>query len=450
MTYDAVFIGSGHASWHGALVLAKAGKKVAVVERELPGGTCTNYGCNAKLALDGAFEVLQSFQNYAGGCMTGSPAIDWAGVRAFKKAETNDLNMGLPPMLEAAGVAFVRGQGRLADPNAVAVGDQVLETCNIVVATGQRNRRIDVPGKELLRGSREFLDDLDEMPKRIVFVGAGIISMEFASMASKLGAAVDVVEHFDRALGMYPADYVAKLVAKMEGEGVRFHFNEDVCAVEKAEAGLVVRTKKSLALECDYALDATGRVANVEDLGLEALGIEASPRGIVVDDHLRTSVPNVYATGDVVCKCIPKLTPTASFESEYVAHQILGETEPIRYPAIPNLVFTLPRIAQVGVGLDDARKRPDAYRVVPFVFGPGMRWFVRNEPDAELAFVVDRDGYLAGAAAYGADAASWIDYLTFVVNQRLRAAELRRMVFSFPTPDWAFWSALCSALEPIA
>lgn len=448
MNYDAVFIGSGHASWHGALVLAKAGKKVAVVEQELPGGTCTNYGCNAKLALDGAFEVLQAFQNYAGGCMTGSPAIDWAAVRAFKKAETNDLNKGLPPMLEAAGVEFVRGRGRLAGPNAVAVGDRVLETRNVVICTGQRNRRLDVPGKELLRGSREFLDDLEEMPRRIVFAGAGIISMEFASMAVKLGAEVDVVEHFGRALGMYPERYVSRLVAKMEREGVRFHWSDDVCAVEKAADGLVVRTKGGLALACDYALDATGRVANVEDLGLEALGIEASPRGIVVDDHLRTAVPNIYATGDVVCKAVPKLTPTASFESEYVARQILGETDPIRYPAIPNLVFTLPRIAQVGVPLDEAAKRPDYYRIVPLAFGPGMRWTVKNEPDAEVSFVVDPEGRLAGAAVYAADAADWIDYLTFVVNGRLRAADLRGAVFSFPTPLWVIWSTLCAILEP--
>lgn len=450
MAYDAVFIGSGHAANHGAFALAAAGKKVAMVEQELPGGTCTNYGCDAKIALDGPFEALQAFQNYDGVCTTGKPGIDWPALRVFKKRETNELYKILPEWCGKLGVELVMGRGRIAGPNAVAVGDRVLETRNIVICTGQRNRRIDVPGKELLRGSRDFLDNLDEMPRRLVFVGAGIISMEFASMAVKLGAEVDVVEHFGRALGMYPAAYVARLVAKMEGEGVRFHWNEDVCGVEKTDGGLVVRTKNGLALACDYALDATGRVANVEDLGLEALGIEASPRGIVVDNHLRTAVKNIYATGDVVCKTVPKLTPTAAFESEYVARQILGETEPIRYPAVPNLVFTLPRIAQVGVGVDEAAKRPDFYRVVPFPFGSGiMNCMAKNERDAEATFVVDREGYLAGAAVYGADAGYWIDYLALVLVQRLRAADLARMIPAFPTPTYAVWATLCSVLKPL-
>ena len=108
----------------------------------------------------------------------------------------------------------------------------------------------------------------------------------------------------------------------------------------KTDRGYTVKTKSGLEVECDYVLDATGRVANYENLGHENVGIEASAKGIVVNDHLQTSVPNIYVSGDVICKCIPKLTPTAEFESNYIAEHILGKKDPICYPAIPNLVFT--------------------------------------------------------------------------------------------------------------
>ena len=132
-------------------------------------------------------------------------------------------------------------------------------------------------------------------------------------------------------------------------------------------------------------LDATGRIANFEDMGLEALGIEASRRGIKVDDHMRTSVPNIFASGDAVDKAIPKLTPTAEFESNYIAAQILGlNSEPICYPIIPNLVFTLPRIAQAGVTVEEAQAAPDKYRVVEVPFGQQNEWVNNREMDAEF------------------------------------------------------------------
>ena len=345
------------------------------------------------------------------------------------------------------GIEYIKGQGSVADPHTVRVGDRSLETASIVLATGQRSDRVDVPGKEYLHDSREFLD-LEEMPERLVFIGAGIISLEFASMAVKLGRDVTILAHGHRALRQYPAEYVDKLIAKLGAEGIRFCWDQDVCLVEKTDDGFMLRTKQGLALDCDYILDATGRVANYEDLGLEALGIEASPRGIVVDDHLRTAVPNIYASGDVVRKAIPKLTPTAEFESNYIAAQLLGSTEPISYPAIPNLVFSLPRIGQTGVTLEEARAHPEKYRVVPFPYGQSMLWLAKNEKEAEATFVIDRDGCLAGAAVYSSEAGVWLDFLTLIINRKLRGKDLKEMIFSFPTSTYALAVSLIPLLVP--
>ena len=365
----------------------------------------------------------------------------------YKKREADDLHLGLEQLFPAMGIEYIRGQGRIADPHTVQVGDRKLETEAIVIATGQRGARVDVPGKEYLHDSREFLS-LEEMPDRLIFLGAGIISLEFASMAVKLGKAVTVLAHGDRALRQYPGEYVDKLIAKMEGEGIAFCWNQDVCLVEKKGGSYTVHTKQGLSMDCDYILDATGRVANYEDLGLENVGIEATPKGIVVDDHLRTAVPNIYASGDVVRKAIPKLTPTAEFESNYIASQLLGSTEPIRYPAVPNLVFTLPRIGQTGVTLDEARNHPEQYRIQTFPYGASMLWLAKNEKEAEAAFIIDRQGYLAGAAVYSSEAGVWLDFLTLIINRKLRGEDLKNMIFSFPTSTYALVTTLIPLLVP--
>ena len=446
--YDVIFIGSGHSCNHGGMALAASGKKVAFVEMGKMGGTCTNYGCDAKILLDGPFEFVDGLRRYEGLCVDGIGTIDWTKLMAYKKQQLSVFDPLLETVFRQFGIDVIRAKGSIRDAHTVLAGDQELTAEYIVIGTGQRNNRLPVPGKEYMHGSTDFLD-IDEMPDRIVFVGAGIISMEFASMALTLGKEVTIIEFAPRALLAYPEKYVANLVKKMEDQGAKFVFGEGVSEVEKTDGGYVVRTASGFAAECDYVLDATGRVANVEDLGLEALGIEADRRGIRVDDHMRTAVPNIYASGDVVCKAIPKLTPTAEFESNYIASQILGlSADPIRYPAVPNLVFTLPRIAQAGVTVEEAQKDPANYRIIENAYGKNNEWVNNRETDIELTFILDKEGCLAGAAIYGSEAGTWIDFLTLIINQKLTARDLHGMIFAFPTQTYMLISTLAPILKP--
>jgi len=443
--YDVVFLGSGHSCWHGALTLAAAGKKVAIVDGDLPGGTCTNYGCDAKIILDGPFEFVEGLERYQGLCVEGNGTIDWHRLMDYKRQVLEPFPKGLPPMFEAAGIEFVPEFGKLVDAHTVQAGDRTLETEYVVIGTGQRDSVLDIPGKEYLHNSREFLD-IDEMPEHLICIGAGIIGMEFASMALVLGKKVTFVEFAPRALAAYPEAYVASLVKKMEAQGASFHFGEAATSVEKVEGGYRLTCESGLAVEGDYVLCAAGRVANWENLGLEELGIEASRRGIVVDDHLRISVPNVFASGDVIDKAIPRLTPTAEFESNYIAAQLLGDDSPICYPVVPNLVFTLPRIAQVGVTLDEAKTNPDAYRIDEWNYGPRNEWVDNRELDIDVSLVLDNEGHLVGAAIYGSEAGTWIDFLTLVINTRLTGADIRKMIFAFPTQTYMFADHLAKTL----
>ncbi|MBR1555721.1 MAG: NAD(P)/FAD-dependent oxidoreductase [Oscillospiraceae bacterium] len=445
--YDVIFIGSGHSCNHAAIALAMSGKKTAFVEMGKIGGTCTNFGCDAKILLDGPFEYLEGLERYQGLCTENRTEIDWSALMQYKKQNIGMFDPILNDIFSKMGIDIIRAQGKLLDAHTVQAGDRTVTAEYIVIGTGQRNARLDIEGKEYLHGSSDFLD-LDAMPERLVFIGAGIISMEFASMALALGKKVTLIEFAPRALASYPEQYVDKLVKKMESQGAVFKFGEAVSEAVKSENGFIVRTKSGFSTECDYILDATGRIANVENLGLEELGIKASRRGIEVDDHLRTAVPNIFASGDVIDKKIPKLTPTAEFESNYIASQILGlNPAPIAYPVIPNLVFTLPRIAQVGVTVAEAGQNPDEYHIVSVPYGQQNEWIANRETDAELTYIFDKENYLVGAVIYGSEAGTWIDFLTLIINQKMTALQLRSMIFAFPTPTYMLISSLIPLLK---
>ena len=445
--YDVIFIGSGHACNHGAMALKAAGKKVAIVEQFKNGGTCTNFGCDAKIVLDGPFEYREGLKRY-GDLGIPTPEIQWNQLMQYKKRIIGAFDPLLGKIFTGMGIDMIKGHGRLADAHTVEAEGREYSAEYIVIGSGARNAKLNITGKEYTHGSTNFLD-LDEMPDRIVFIGAGVISMEFAGMALDMGKKVTVIEFAPRALAAYPEKYVSNIIAKMESMGAEFVFGQGVSSVVKTDGGYLVKASGGFEAEADYVLDATGRVANFEDMGLEALGIEASRRGIKVDGHMRTSVPNIFASGDAVDKAIPKLTPTAEFESNYIAAQILGlNSGPIRYPIIPNLVFTLPRIAQAGVTVEEAQAAPDKYRVVEVPYGQQNEWVNNRELDAEFTFIIDNDGRLAGAAAYGAEAAFMIDFLTLIIVNKMTAETLRQTIFAFPTQTYSLMSGLTPLLIP--
>ena len=449
--YDVIFIGSGHANWHGAVMLVAAGKRVAIVEEGTTGGTCTNWGCNAKYLLDTPFDFIDGLENYRGLGVTELPAIDYAALAAYKKANIGPMHLGLEGIFAQAGIELVRGRGSLADAHTVRVegpeGEKTLSCEYIVLGTGEHPRRADIPGSELLHDSKDFLD-LDDFPKSIALIGAGIISMEFASIALKMGARTTIVHRNQNVLKNYPAAYVAKIRAKMEAEGAVFMLDETIAKAEKAESGAVLLTMESGAtLEADYVVEATGREPNVEGLGLAEAGIAYSARGIQVDDHMRTTLPNVYASGDCVDKRIPKLTPTAEFESNYIASSILGNPAPIEYPAVPNLVFTLPRIAQCGVSVDEAKGQPDKYRVASVPYGQALTFMAKSDKESDFTFVIDGEGRLAGCAIYGVDAGELINVAAMICDLKLSADDLGKMIFSFPGTTYGFISMLSGALR---
>jgi glutathione reductase (NADPH) len=432
MNYDVMMIGSGHATWHAAVALAQQGKHVAIVEKDLVGGTCTNYGCDAKIALDGPFQLVEQLARFTGAGVTNTPVLNWSDLMTYKHQVIDPLAPTMTALFNQLGITMLAGSAKLTDAHTVTVAGHDYTSQYIVIGSGQRPATLNIPGAEYIHDSREFLD-LPDMPERLVFVGAGIIAMEFAAMAATMGKTVHIVEFSDHALGAFDQTYVARLQAKLAGQGVQFHFNEAVNGVTKNADGFTITTASGLQLTTDYILGATGRIANVEDLGLEALGIDASMRGIKVNDHLQTAVPNIYASGDVIDKPQAKLTPVATFESNYIARAILGDDSPITYPAIPSVVFTMPRLASVGVTVAEAQKQPDVYRIQVLPFGQQLAFQYKRALDAEATLVFDQAGYLVGASLYSDDSEELVNLLTLIINGHYTATNLQQQIFAFPS-----------------
>ncbi|WP_281164738.1 dihydrolipoyl dehydrogenase family protein [Liquorilactobacillus sicerae] len=447
--YDVMFIGSGHANWHAALALRKAGKKVVLIEKDLIAGTCTNYGCNAKILLDGAADVLHQAAAYQGKGITGELKIDWSALMAYKQQTINPIHLLLEQQFKAAGIEIVDGTAAFVGQHTVTAAGKTISAQDIIIGTGQRPNILPIPGKELMHDSRDFLD-LPELPKHLTFIGAGIVSLEFAMLVRAAGAQVTVIEFAKTALRGFEGKYVELILQQMRDLGIKLHFNEAVQSVAKQDSRLVVKTASGLEVMTDYVVAGTGRIPNIEELALDKVGVKFDKTGILVDDHLRTNIKNIYASGDVIAKRIPKLTPTATFESNYLASLLSGRTTaPIQYPAIASVVFTLPRIAQVGVTSAQVAASPNDYQVVTIPYGARLRFQTKNEPTAEATLIFNREHYLVGASVYGDEAPELINFLTMIISQKLTLSKLNQAVFAFPSQTIGLLSMLSPYLKQI-
>lgn len=445
--YDVMFIGSGHANWHAALALRKAGKRVVLIEKDLIAGTCTNYGCNAKILLDRAADVLHQAAAYQGKGITGELKIDWSALMAYKQKTINPLHLLLEQQFKAAGIEIVNGTAEFVDQHTVTAAGKNISAQDIIIGTGQRPSILPIPGKELMHDSQDFLD-LPELPKHLTFIGAGIVSLEFAMLVRAAGAQVTVIEFADTALRGVEEKYVEQILQRMRDLGIELHFNEAVQSVVKQDSRLVVTTANGLKVTTDYVVAGTGRIPNVEELALDKVGVKFDKTGILVDDHLQTNVEHIYASGDVIAKRIPKLTPTATFESNYLAALLAGQTTaPIQYPVVASVIFTLPRIAQVGV--TSAQAAAEDYQVVTIPYGARLRFQTKNEPAAEATLIFDQEHYLVGASVYGDEAPELINFLTMIISQKLTLNKLNQAVFAFPSQTIGLLSMLSPYLKQI-
>ena len=364
--FDLFTIGAGSGGVRASRVSAGYGARVAVAEERELGGTCVNLGCIPKKLLVYASAFRRDVEDAAGfGWSAPQPSHDWKTLIGNKDVEIARLNDVYARLLDAAGVTRIEGRARLVDAHTVAVGSDTYTAEHILVATGGWPTLPPIPGIEHVISSNEAFH-LDAMPERPIIVGGGYIAVEFAGILHGLGAEVTQLYRGPLFLRGFDDDVRAHLAAELRAQGIDLRFDADVERVEKASDGSLGATlSDGRRLEGDAILYATGRHPNTRELGLEALKVELHPNGaIAVDAYSRSSVPNVWAIGDVTDRV--NLTPVAIHEGMCLAATLFDgrPTKPV-HENVPSAVFSQPPIGVVGLTEAQARQRigdVDVYR----------------------------------------------------------------------------------------
>ncbi len=297
--YDVLYIGSGHGTFDGAIPLAARGKKVGVIESGLIGGTCPNRGCNAKITLDAPVALTRLTERMQG-IVNGDLAINWTANEKHKQEVIEGLPDMIGGLMKSVNINIIKGRGTFEDAHTVMVDGTPHTAESIVISTGQHPHRLDIPGTELAHDSADFMN-LTHLPANITIIGAGYISLEFATIANAAGAKVTVITHGDKVLRKFYQPYVEQIVADLKSRGVDFINNANVTSFEQDDRDFTVNYDGG-TVKTNWILDATGRVPNVDGIGLDKVGVDYSEKGVKVNDHLETNVDNIYASGDVIDK----------------------------------------------------------------------------------------------------------------------------------------------------
>ena len=361
--FDLFVIGGGSGGVRAARKAAQRGARVAVAEAggtAMLGGTCVNVGCIPKKLYSYAAHFHESFEESRGfGWEGAAPTLNWETLKANRRQEIARLNGVYLQLLKGAGVEVINGFATLSGAHTLAVNGRTLTAKSILVATGGTPSVPQFAGREHVVTSNEMFD-LDTFPQRLLVVGGGYIACEFASIFNGLGSKVTQLYRGEQVLRGFDADVRNFIAAEMRKAGVDLRLNADVAAIARPPEGLQVTLESGGTVMADVVLYATGRVPNVNGMGLGAAGVVQGKDGaIVVNDDYQTSAPSIYALGDVTARL--QLTPVALGEAMVLVDHLFGPQagRPKRgmsYQFIPTAVFTHPNIGTVGYSEADARK----------------------------------------------------------------------------------------------
>ncbi|HIZ95751.1 MAG TPA: NAD(P)/FAD-dependent oxidoreductase [Candidatus Ligilactobacillus excrementavium] len=431
--YDAVVIGAGPAGTAAASAIKSKGQKVALVEEDLWGGTCPNRGCDPKKILYTAVEAKKKAELLTNNGLNSQITLDWPALMANKRAYTKEISPATKKGMENSQIQTYVGHAEFVADTTLQVGEQLLEANNFVIATGQRPGLLDIPGREFLKTSTDFLD-LDDMPADVTIIGGGYVAFELAGIAVSTGAKVTVLVHNSRPLKAFPQKLVTTLVEQLSNQGVKFVFDQNVTEVESMEKGYRIHGENDYQQDTDMVFAAVGRQPNVDDLGLTQAGVEYSKQGVIVDRHLRSTAAHIYAVGDAAASPIPKLTPVAGIEAKYVAAQIAGRDDEITYPLVPTVVFSLPKLAQVGMTESQAQKDSARYQVKVVDMTGWITYKRQHETKPLVQLIIDKmSGLVVGGACLSMEADEMINYLTVLIGEEYTAKKVKHILWSYPT-----------------
>jgi len=426
MKTNLIIIGSGPGGYRAAEYAAKNGMQVVIAEDNKVGGTCLNEGCIPTKTLCHEAEVLEVLKSHMP-----DAAVDFNHLNSRLEEVTGQLRAGVEQLLSMPGINLVRGHASFKDAHTIMIGDEEYQADHIIIATGSHAKM--PPIKELddslICTSTEMLH-LDHLPHRLVIVGAGVIGMEFASIFNTFGSEVTIIEFLKECLPTMDSDIAKRLRKSLEKRGVNFMMQAGVEAV--TATGVTYQRKgKSETIEADTVLIATGREPNLQGLNLEAAGVDYNRKGIMVDEHLQTNIPGIYAIGDVNARMM--LAHAATMQGFHAINHILEKEDHIRLDIMPAAVFTHPEAACVGLTEDQCKEQGLEFVCKKGFYRSNGKALAMDETEGIIKLLADNQGRLIGCHVLGAHAADLVQEVAALMNLDATVGQLREMVHIHPT-----------------
>ena len=475
-----IIIGAGPGGYETALLAAKRGVEVILIESGHVGGTCLNEGCIPTKAFCKNAEVLDGLREAETFGVTGlSYGFDFKAVTARKNAVVEQLRGGVEGLLGHKLITLVRGKAAFKDAHTVVVTSSPVMTGEvetseysadyIIIATGSVSASLPIPGADLpgILTSREILD-LEEVPQRLCVIGGGVIGLEFASVFRSFGSEVTVLEYFKEILPRFDSDLSKRLKQSLGKRGIEINTQAQVTAIEEVPAVISTedgdRVEKSIykvsftrkgkeeVIEADKVLMAVGRKANVGSLNLADVGIEFTPRGIVVDEKtMQTNIPHIYAVGDINGKMM--LAHAATFQGIVALDHIMGVENGIDLSVMPAAVFTSPEAASVGMTEEDCKDAGIPIRVLKSFFRANGKAVTMGETDGFCKVIVAAEpkegaerpyepGRILGCHLFGPHASDIVQEACALISRKATLNEFEDIIHTHPTLTEVLQSAV--------
>ena len=438
-TYDLIVIGAGMAGVAAANKCAAQGWRVAIVDSLPYGGTCALRGCDPKKILRRGAEIIDSARLMRGkGIDDTGLTINWPDLMKHKHGFTDPVPQNMENGLAGNGVDTLHGHARFVGARQIEIDGTPYDADRFLIATGARPRSLDFPGHEYLIDSTDFLD-LAALPARILFVGGGFISFEFAHIAARVGSTAVIVDRGERPLKNFDPDLVELLVDRGREVGVDLRRTTTIAAVERGDGGYQVTLERAGAhetIETDLVVHGAGRIADLAALGLDAAGVEWDEHGITVAGHLQSTTNSaVWAAGDSANTAGMPLTPVAVSEANVAASNMIKATTTIPdYAGVPTAVFTIPELVRVGMLEAEARDHGIDLAVH---YSDTSGWYSNyriGERTAAAKILIDRSNdQIVGAHLLGPEYGELVNTLGLAIKLGLTTRQLKSATAAYPT-----------------
>ena len=431
-SFDIIIIGGGPGGYKTATYAASKGLTALVAEKAEFGGTCLNCGCIPTKTYARNAEIIQTLKEAdIYGLDELSFSFNFKTAYERKNNVIDALRNGISTLLSAPGITVVKGEAMLKSASSVSVNGEEYSAKNIIIATGSESKTLPIADLDAdMICDSTWLLSTDTLPKRICIVGAGVIGMEFASILNSFGCEVSVVEFLKECLPALDGDIAKRLRKCLEKRGVAFYMQS---GLKSAAKGKVVFEKKGkeTELETEKVLLAVGRKPNVEGLGLDEVGIAYDKKGITVTDMMQTSVPGVYAIGDVNGRQM--LAHAAEMQGKRAVNSILGLQDDIRFEIMPAAIFTNPEAACVGKTEELLKAEGVEYICQKHYYRANGKALAMNETEGMLKLLAGKDGLIIGCHVYGAHAADLVQEVSVLMCRNTTLQQLHDMTHMHPT-----------------